>query len=54
MGTQRDHLVETSAERTESVERTKSWRDTVVAEYEIQQAALRFVIGEFGDSEEFL
>ncbi|MBD8063374.1 hypothetical protein [Oceanitalea stevensii] len=48
MGTRQDHLIETS------VERATSWRDTVAAEYEIQQAALRFIIGEFGDSEEFL
>lgn len=48
MDTQRDHLVDTSTGRTES------WRDTLAAEYEIQQAVLRFAIGEFGDTEEFL
>ncbi|PYF98308.1 hypothetical protein SAMN05216184_11252 [Georgenia satyanarayanai] len=54
MGTQRDHLVETATSRTESASRTESWRDTLAAKYEMQQAVLRFTISEFGDSEEFL
>lgn len=60
MGTQRDHAVDTSAgrasstERAKSVERTTSWRDTVAAEYQMQQASLRFMIDDFGDVEEFL
>ncbi len=38
----------------ETATRQKSWRDTLSADYEIQQARLRLVLEDSADLEEFI
>lgn len=49
MGTQQDLSVEVAP-----TTRRKSWRDTLAADYEIQQARLRCLIEDSNDFEDFL
>ncbi|WP_324650084.1 hypothetical protein [Georgenia sp. H159] len=50
MGTQQ----ELNVEITTTSSRKKSWRDTLAADYEIQQARLRILFEDANDQEEFL